>query len=313
MYIIFMYPFVNGCISKIRLSSSYSPLPMKISQLVILILIIQICNSCKQEQVVTLNECVCSSIDYKYRRSNFSIVDTSKVKNLKNELNKLRVIDDDGRIIFGDTLILNCNNGKHLQIEVNEDYIKLNDQKYHPQKSTSKLIRHYKGDARRTRAIQNALSDIESTKSLSLRDCNISKIPKEIFRLINLEYLDLSLNTIDTIPAEISNLKMLKELSISYNLLRNISPEISKLENIERIWFLDNNLNLIPDEICELKNLKELNLNGNKLEELPICIPNMESLERVFVGTFEEKDQSKKVLKQIEEFKKINENLNIRG
>ena len=197
-------------------------------------------------------------------------------------------------------------------IEVNEDFIKLNNKKYHPQKTTTRLLRAYKGDNFTDKTISKAISNINSTKSLILRDCNLSSIPLEIFKLKNLEYLDLSINTIKSIPDGISELKNLKNLSISYNLLDQINPEISNLPKLETLWFLDNRLELIPDELCEMKNLVELNITGNPINKLPMCVPRMSRLENFYFGTFSDSLHSQSILDQIELYKQINSNLNIR-
>ncbi len=262
-------------------------------------------------EIIDLTKCNCKTAELIIDKHSFQVSDTITIHYLVNTLENLDTIKDDGRIIFGDTIIFNCHSNFDLLVLVNQDYIKFNNQKYKPDSKLKWELRKLEGEATVRKGIKRALSNLESTTELSLRDCSLDSIPSEIFKLRNLEFLDLSLNLIKKLPDEIGELQNLRELSISYNLLDHISPEISQLKNLENLWLLDNELNSIPYGICDLSKLKELNLNGNKIQELPNCIPKMDSLERLFIGTWEQTDQSKKLIKQVEKFKLINEKLTI--
>lgn len=261
---------------------------------------------CNPEKV-NLGNCDCKKMDLVVSARKFQTSDSISIGTLKDKIVDLNPIEDDGRVIFGDTIIFNCSNNVNISVLINEDYTKIQDIKYEPQISISKILRNLESRNYVRVKIEETLLDKDSLKDLSLRDCNLYSIPKEVFELQNLEFLDLSVNLIKEIPDEISKLKNLKELSISYNLLETISPKISKLELVEKIWFLDNNLKSLPTEICELKRLKKLNLTLNPIKKLPTCIPEMISLRTIGLGT--ESKHSKKLLNQIEEFKIRNQNL----
>jgi len=262
-------------------------------------------------EIIELTKCNFETAELIIDKHPFQVSDSIKIQYLINTLENLDTLKDDGRIIFGDTITIKCKSNSDLLVLVNQDYIKFNNQKYKPNPKLAWELRKLEGEAFVTKRIKQALSNIDSTTKLSLRDCSLDSIPSEIFKLRNLEFLDLSLNIIKKVPDGIGELKNLKELSISYNLLDEISPEISQLKQLEIFWLLDNELNSIPDRICELNKLKELNLNGNKIQELPNCIPEMDSLERLLIGTWEDSDQSKRLIKQIDKFKKINNKLEI--
>lgn len=263
-------------------------------------------------EIIELTQCSDKTAELIVDNHQFQLSDSIKIQYLINTLENLDTIKDDGRIIFGDTIIFNCKPNSNLVVFINQDYIKFNNQKYEPNTKLAWELRKLEGEAFVRKRLRQVLSKIDSTTKLSLRDCSLDSIPSEIFKLRNLEFLDLSLNIIKNVPDGISQLKNLKELSLSYNLIDKISPQISKLQQLETLWLLDNELNSIPDKICELKKLKELNLNGNQIHELPDCIPKMETLERLFIGTWEDDNQSEKLKKQIEEFKIINNKLQIR-
>ena len=266
----------------------------------------------KHTKRINLKDCKSKKAELVVYKKHFQITDSLKIQSLKNELENLEPIEDDGRIIFGDTIIFNCNSNNNITVLVNDDYIKLNDQKYKSLPNLKRMLRKYEGDAHVDKVLKQALSNIDSTTNLSLRDCSLETIPTEIFGLINLESLDLSLNVIKEIPDEIYKLEKLKRLGMSYNLIEKVSPKISQLHNIENIWFLDNNLKEVPDGICKLTKLKELNITGNPIVKLPNCIPKMESLENFYFGTFSDTSHSKSILYQIENFKIINKDLHIR-
>ena len=85
---------------------------------------------------------------------------------------------------------------------------------------------------------------------------------------INLQYLSLSNNQLQSLPAEIGNLRNLKKLDLSNNQLLSLQ---TKILNIKNILLIDvssyniNNLN-IDNEILIFSNLKD------KINNLPFNI-----------------------------------------
>ena len=57
-------------------------------------------------------------------------------------------------------------------------------------------------------------------------------MPAEIGNFINLQYLSLSYNQLQSLPAEIGNLCNLKKLNLLKNILQNLPSEILKIKNI---------------------------------------------------------------------------------
>ena len=81
------------------------------------------------------------------------------------------------------------------------------------------------------------------------------KIWNEIFKLKNLEHLDLSYLLLNSIPIQISELKNLTTLDVSDNKLNTIPVEIIELKNLTNLNISKNNLNTIPKEIFNIKNV----------------------------------------------------------
>jgi len=67
--------------------------------------------------------------------------------------------------------------------------------------------------------IPDPIFSITSSKSLSIISHNITKIPSDLSKLVNLEYLDLSNNKIDDqLPEFLNNLENLQEIYFNYNI-----------------------------------------------------------------------------------------------
>ena len=93
--------------------------------------------------------------------------------------------------------------------------------------------------------------------------------PENIYKLVNLELLDLTDNYIEDIPPEISNLTCLETLNLRLNCITEIIPEMCNLISLRSLYFGENGITIIPREICNLANLTELLLNNNFITEFP--------------------------------------------
>lgn len=91
---------------------------------------------------------------------------------------------------------------------------------------------------------------------LNISGNNLKEIPKEIFKLINLEHFCCFDNEIKTIPKEIKNLLSLKEF-----------------------YFNNNKIEEIPDEIKYLIHLEHLDCSANQIKEIPETFENLISLQ----------------------------------
>ncbi|MDJ1482585.1 leucine-rich repeat domain-containing protein [Cytophagaceae bacterium YF14B1] len=106
-------------------------------------------------------------------------------------------------------------------------------------------------------------------------------IPAEIKYLVNLESLDLSLNSVYEIPPEIGFLTKLEDLDLSSNDLVSISPEIEKCQNLRSLNLHRTDLSNLPPEIGNCSQLFYLNLSYNKLKSLPSKIGELINLENL--------------------------------
>lgn len=100
-------------------------------------------------------------------------------------------------------------------------------------------------------------------KKLSLVNCDLSSLPKEILLFSNLERLYIGLNP-ELNPEE--TIKILQGL-----------PQLKEL------WVQGNEWEKLPSSISELKMLNLLYANSNLFSEFPNSINEMDSLKRVFI------------------------------
>ena len=61
-------------------------------------------------------------------------------------------------------------------------------------------------------------------------------------------------------------------LNLSYNTIRSIPPEIRYLRNLQFFWISGNQLTDLPPELSDLTHLKMLAVDGNLIERLPFCL-----------------------------------------
>ena len=112
--------------------------------------------------------------------------------------------------------------------------------------------------------------------NLSLR--RLTKIPIEVFNILNLKHLNLSINQLQEIPIDIRKMINLTHLYLSNNNLTEISSRIENLTKLKSLYLNNNKLISLPDEIGNLTKLKSLYLNNNELISIPNSLGNLGNL-----------------------------------
>jgi len=118
------------------------------------------------------------------------------------------------------------------------------------------------------RQISVELFKLTHLQKLSVDNCKLKIIPKEISCLTNLKFLDLSTNKIKYITPEICNLRKLKKLFLSENEIETIPTGISNLINLKTINLSFNSIKNI-NNLCPLINLEYILMQENKIEYIP--------------------------------------------
>ena len=147
------------------------------------------------------------------------------------------------------------------------------------------------------------LPTIETVEACAI---GLIRVDRRILSLANLNYLDLSNNSIKTIPEELHNVSLtelrlagnqitelpvglcvgnlaesLKTLDISRNKLMFLPRTFPNLKNLVQLKLDCNELEVLPRQFGKLKNLKYLSISSNKLAVLPysFCMLSLESLD----------------------------------
>ncbi|KAM6159447.1 p53-induced death domain-containing protein 1 [Rhynchocyon petersi] len=129
----------------------------------------------------------------------------------------------------------------------------------------------------------------------------LTSLPDGLIHLAHLAHLDLSFNSLETVPACIPQLRGLHTLLLSHNHLSEL-PEtlgtlptltflavtnnhltrlpktLGALSTLRHLDLSENLLDSVPPEIGDLSSLTELNLASNRLERLPSSLAGLRSL-----------------------------------
>jgi len=168
-------------------------------------------------------------------------------------------------------------------------------------------------------SIDEALKNPTKCIELDLNSQDLSELPSDFAKFLNLKKLVLSNNNFAEIPDVVFQLKNLEELHLQgaltyfekYEkdiLLTTISEKISELPNLQLLNLSYNDLTVLPAELSELKNLrvlniyhnrinqssdlniiatvaslKELNIGGNDLKQLPESFAKLTNLNNLYI------------------------------
>lgn len=120
-------------------------------------------------------------------------------------------------------------------------------------------------------------------KELNLSNNSLTSLPTGIDALGNLEQLNLAHNFLSSLPAEISALCKLKNLCLEKNHFTSLSEEILSLGNLETLFLDHNSLTLLPTGIIRLSKLTALTLDHNPISSLPEEVLSMQDFLEIFI------------------------------
>jgi Leucine-rich repeat (LRR) protein len=115
---------------------------------------------------------------------------------------------------------------------------------------------------------------------------SLSSIPKTIALFTNMIELDISNNRISRLPDEIVALKNLRTLICKNNRLdtSSIPKDFGICASLETVNFSGNTMLDFPMQLTEIGTLKSVYLGGNRIRQLPPAIQNLQRLEILYLG-----------------------------
>lgn len=127
-------------------------------------------------------------------------------------------------------------------------------------------------------SLQEAIKNPDAVFKLVLRKQHLKSFPKEILQFKNLQYLDISKNSISELSDSIYVLTNLQYFACSKTGLKRLPKEIGKLSNLLYLNFNQNDLESLPPQIGNLEKLEILDLWSNNFDEYPSTLSGLKSL-----------------------------------
>lgn len=113
------------------------------------------------------------------------------------------------------------------------------------------------------------IGNLRQLSYLSLRNTGTKNIPKSVFHLYNLLYLDLMGCPIRELPNSIGNLKQLRSLNIRNTCIKFLPESVGLLQKLVILDLMDCDIRELPEGIVQLINLEQVKLNWWR----SLCMP----------------------------------------
>ncbi|XP_071806575.1 uncharacterized protein [Asterias amurensis] len=115
---------------------------------------------------------------------------------------------------------------------------------------------------------------------------SLTSIPQTIHIYTNIVDLDISNNRITEIPGEIVGLTNLRTLNCKNNQLKtdSLPKDFGDFTALETVNFGGNLMLDFPMQLAEITSLKAIHLGGNRIRQVPPEIKNLSSLEYLYLG-----------------------------
>ncbi|XP_041866183.1 leucine-rich repeat-containing protein 18 [Melanotaenia boesemani] len=144
---------------------------------------------------------------------------------------------------------------------------------------------------------------LDGRRKLTLSNMGITVFPKCLFKVPNVDELDLSRNLIQKLPDNIDKLSSLIWLDLHSNKLESVPESIGNMVVLTHLNLANNCLTPagLPSSLGSLTNLKSLNLGMNQLDALPPTLERLSSLRELglFDNLFIKPPEFLKVLRNL--------------
>ncbi|MED4384705.1 DUF5011 domain-containing protein, partial [Bacillus mobilis] len=113
------------------------------------------------------------------------------------------------------------------------------------------------------------LQYLTGLNALYIKNSNLTEVPQQVLELKELKILDLSRNSITTIPDNMSFNK-LRVLDLSYNKITEVPDSVWELPKLQALLLSNNKIKKIPEQKSKFLDLRILDLANNELETLSV-------------------------------------------
>lgn len=132
-----------------------------------------------------------------------------------------------------------------------------------------------------TLKLPTTLKYLKNLKDVTIENCILDSFPKEVFKIPNLNYLNLTNTNIYYVTRHFERFVNLEVLVIDANQLQTLPFDIYKAKKLRLLSVKNNHLKKLPDTICQMENLTLLDVRGNNfskdyIEELKALLPGCE-------------------------------------
>ncbi len=132
-----------------------------------------------------------------------------------------------------------------------------------------------------TLKLPTTLKWLKNLKDVTIENCVLDSFPKELFKIPNLIFLNITNANVFYITKHFERFTNLEVLVLDGNQLQSLPFDIYKAKKLRFLSVKNNHLQKIPDTICQLENLTILDVKGNGfskayIEELKSLLPGCE-------------------------------------
>ncbi len=113
-----------------------------------------------------------------------------------------------------------------------------------------------------------SLASLGELHTLLLSRNSLKELPKEVLLIVRLKHLDVSYNSIESLP-DLSSLRKLRELNLESNQLKDLPPSLASLSKLQAFIAGENQLSSFPEALLGLKKLEKISLPANQIEQIP--------------------------------------------
>ena len=194
------------------------------------------------------------------------------------------------------TEIVSINLSRNLALDVPKDFVQscvnLRDVRYISNEAWQLPASFCLATGLRTLDISNnrleqlehaELDKLPNLVSMKMSNNKLGYLPSYFGQFKQLRSLNLSSNYIESFPDFLCDLECLVDLDISFNTVRTL-PKIGQLTRLEKLWATNNMLQgSFPESLRNLTNLKEVDIRFNGITNIDI-FAELRNLEQLMVG-----------------------------